>query len=140
MYIRLPPGINFGISLKRSEITQMGCFWSPLYSYSQDLTQNLVRNITHHASHITHHILHRNLTVLQNFNDQHCGDLQQFIKNDPEDFWQIFFDGNNHIDNTNSYGRSKISQTKHFTMKQGTFWKVLFSLKILKNWNTCFFL
>ena len=37
----------------------MGCFWSSLYSYSQDLTKNHVRNITHHASHITHHILHR---------------------------------------------------------------------------------
>ena len=32
VYIRLPPGINFGISLKRSEITEMGCFWSPLDS------------------------------------------------------------------------------------------------------------
>ena len=31
-YIRLPPGINFGISLKRSEIPQMGCFWSSLDS------------------------------------------------------------------------------------------------------------
>ena len=32
VYIRLPPGINFVISLKRSEITQMGCFWSSLDS------------------------------------------------------------------------------------------------------------
>ena len=32
VYIRLPPGMNFGISLKRSEITQMGYFWSPLDS------------------------------------------------------------------------------------------------------------
>ena len=32
VYIRLPPGINFGISLKRSEITQMGYCWSPLDS------------------------------------------------------------------------------------------------------------
>jgi len=32
VYIQLPPGINFGISLKRSEITQMGYFWSVLDS------------------------------------------------------------------------------------------------------------
>ena len=32
VYIRLSPGINFGISLKRSKITQMGYFWSPLDS------------------------------------------------------------------------------------------------------------
>ena len=56
VYIRLPPGISFVISLKTSEITQMGCFWSSLYSYSQDLTKNQVRNITHHASHITYYI------------------------------------------------------------------------------------
>ena len=40
VYIWLPTGIDFGISLKRSEITQMGCFWSPFNSYSQDLTKN----------------------------------------------------------------------------------------------------
>ena len=28
VYIRLPPGINFGISLKRSEITQIRYYWS----------------------------------------------------------------------------------------------------------------
>ena len=32
VYILLPPGINFGISLKSLEITQMGYLWSPLDS------------------------------------------------------------------------------------------------------------
>ena len=32
VYIRLPPGINFGKLFKRTEITQMGYFWSPLDS------------------------------------------------------------------------------------------------------------
>ena len=29
VYIRLPPGINFGISLKRSEVIQIGYFGLP---------------------------------------------------------------------------------------------------------------
>ena len=99
---------------------------------SRSYKKNQVWNITHYASHTTHHILHRNLEVLQNISDQHSGDLQQFTKTVPEDFWQIFFDGNHHIDNTNTYVRSKICQTNHFTVKQGTFWKVRFSQKIFK--------
>ena len=38
VYIGLPPGVKLGISLKRPETTQMGYFWSPLDSKSQDLT------------------------------------------------------------------------------------------------------
>ena len=59
MYIQLPPGMNFGISLKRSKITQMGCFWSPLDSQSQDLTKKIksgTSHITHHTSYITYFI------------------------------------------------------------------------------------
>ena len=57
--IRLPPGINFGISLKWSEITQIGYLWSPLDSYSINLTTKIksgTSHIAHHTSHITYYI------------------------------------------------------------------------------------
>ena len=50
VYIRMPPGVNFGISLKRPETTQMGYFWSSRDSKSQDLTKI---NLEHHISRIT---------------------------------------------------------------------------------------
>ena len=49
VYILLPPGINFRISLKRSEITQMGYF-------CQDLTKKT--SLGHHTSCIIHHTSH----------------------------------------------------------------------------------
>ena len=56
VYIQLQHGINFGISLKRSEITEMGCFWSTLDSKSQDPTKKI--SLAHHTSRITHHTTH----------------------------------------------------------------------------------
>ena len=59
MYIRLPPWINFGISIKRSENTQMWSFWSFFDSYSQDLTKKIksgTSHTTHHTSHIPYYI------------------------------------------------------------------------------------
>ena len=55
VYIRLPPGVNFGKSFKRPETTQMGYFWSPLDSKSQDITK---KSLAHHTSRITHHTAH----------------------------------------------------------------------------------
>ena len=83
VYIQLPPGINFGISLKRSEITQNGYFWwSPLNSQSQDFTKK--SSLQHHISFITHHIL-------QNNNDQNGCALQQLNKTIPKEVCKLFF-------------------------------------------------
>ena len=57
----------------------------------------------------------------KNISDQHSGDLQQFSKTDPEEFLQILFDGNPHIDNINIYVR--------FTVKRNTFPKTWFFRK-----------
>ena len=61
VYIRLPPGINFGISLKGQKSLRWGVFGLPLTHRVKILQKNRVWNLTHHASHITYHILHRNL-------------------------------------------------------------------------------
>ena len=45
--------------------------------------------------------------VLQNISDQRIGDRQHFIKSDPEEVWQLFVDGNNHTDKTNTYVKSR---------------------------------
>ena len=109
-----------------------GVFWVSPWLIESRSYKNQVWNITHHTSHITHHILHRILLVLQNISEHNSGDLPQFIKTDPVEFWWIFFDRNHHIDNTNTYVRSKICHTNPFTVKQGTLWKIRFSLKIFK--------
>ena len=62
-----------------------------------------------------------NLYILQNINDHNSGALEQFMKIYPEKACQIFFDKNHPIDKTNAYVKSIISQTKHFTVKQGNF-------------------
>ena len=55
--IQLPPGINFGISLERSEITLRGIFGLLLIHRVKILQQQNKLG----TSHITHHILHINL-------------------------------------------------------------------------------
>ena len=96
----------------------MGYFWSPLDSYSQNLTKNHVWDITHNASHFTHNI--------QNNNDQHSGALQQFYKTDPEEVCQMFVDENHHVDNSNAYDNPA------FHGEKKAFWKSWVSYQILK--------
>ena len=43
------------------------------------------------------------------------------------------------LSHTNVHVRSKISQTNHFTMKQGTFWKVMFSSTSWKSKRLLYF-
>ena len=95
--LQLPPGINFGILLKRSEITQIGYLWSD----------------------ITHHIWNEFIS-LQSIIYQNRWALQQFIKADPKEICDIFFDPNYQIDNINNI-KPKIRQSNHITVKRGTF-------------------
>ena len=56
VYKQLPHGINFGISLKRSEITEMGFFGFSLTQKVKILQKKL--SVEHYASHLTHHTSH----------------------------------------------------------------------------------
>ena len=58
VYIPLPPGINFGLSYQRSEITKMWFFGLPLSPRVNILQkiQSETSHIMHHTSHITYYI------------------------------------------------------------------------------------
>ena len=85
-YMQLPLVINFGISLKTSEITKMGYFGTPFDSKTQDLKKNKsgTSNITHQALRITHHIFHMSFYVLLNSSDHNSVPPEKFIQTDPE--------------------------------------------------------
>ena len=82
--------------------------------------------------------MNMNLYVLQNISDQNICFLQNFIKTNPKEICEIFVYENDWIENINIYVKSKISQTNHSTVNQGTFWKARVSSEIQKKYNFFF--
>ena len=65
-----------------------------------------------------------NLKFFQEIKDNDDGGLWQLIKTNTQQVYYVFFDKNQHMDNTDVDVWSKSSPTKHFTVTQDTFWKV----------------
>ena len=79
VYMRLPPGINFGKSLKISEITQMGYFRVEILQKKSSLEHH-TSCITHHTSHIADKFV---IIIICN-NDKNNYALPHFIKTSPK--------------------------------------------------------
>ena len=127
-YIWLPPGINY--HSKGLKLSRWGIFGLPLTHIIKILqkVKSGTSHIMHHTSDITYCIwigkFYKILVIkiVVPFNSSFKLILKKFVN--------YFFYYYYRIDNKTMHVKSKISQTNHFMVKQGTFWKVKFSTKI----------